>query len=1003
MRWILWLLLVSVLAFGQERFQFFTTDNGLPYNSVLAVLQGRDGYLWLTTRKGLARFDGVRFQVFDESNTPAIHGSNFGAFSLFEDHQGAIWAGSWNGGALRYYKGAFRSFTTRDGLPNNRVVRVDEDEHGTIWFFSDTALSRLRDGKVEVVDKIDGESVEPYFLKPASLGGTTQPFGLWRVSRDHLGLQRFAYGKWSDVPLPPHGLRLASVRIEVTLEDSRRRLWYRILDRPRESFCLQGGRLSVFAGLPEKSFASYLDRFGRLWITGRDGLTALWQQGGATPLPGISNSSALIVLEDGEGSFWLGTSNQGLVHAPLQVIQSVLLPGGPGANSIRPILQDRKGDIWIGSDGLTRMHAGNFETHFLPASAAKWPSEQTISSLWEEPDGTILLSNDNGLKRFKQGRFEPVDPPLREITVRVNAMLRDRSGTLWLGNEAGLYRYRDSKLTMVQAKEGIRLGGDVRALAEDRRGTLWVATDAVLCRFRNGALTCFGNSDDELLYWRIRSLTVDRDDVVWASTASRGLLRVEDDRLQWIQAKDGLFANDTVGILEDAKGYLWIGSRLGIFRVQKKELNDFAHGRADRVTSSYFGKPDGLNSTDCAGGGMPHGLVAADGTLWFPTGAGLAHIDPETVAFDNSRPRVQIESCSLDRKRLPCDSAISLPPEPGDFEITYTALNLVRSNQIQFRYRLEGLDKTWVEAGNRRTAYYPHLAPGNYRFLVTGANSFGTWSGGIKELSITVQPRFYQAIWFRCLAAASFVGAFLLLWRRRGLQFNQRQAMQRAFAQQIMASQEAERKRISGELHDGLGQRLTVIKNMALLLNRPNGRDHQHHIEAIASETTQAIAEVRSISRNLRPYQLDLLGLKKAIEVLAERTCETSGIRADVMVDDLSGAFGKESEIHFYRIVQECLNNIAKHSRATKVTILIQNNGAGVSLVVSDDGVGFLSASSNGGAKMGGFGLTGISERARLLGGKASFRSAPGQGTTVTIEIAAEGMESRKGPELKHG
>jgi ligand-binding sensor domain-containing protein len=184
MRWILWLLLACTLANGQERFQFFTTDNGLPYNAPLAVLQGSDGYLWFTTRKGLVRFDGVRFQVFDEGNTPAIQGSNFAAFSLFEDHHGAIWAGSWNGGALRYYKGAFRSFTTRDGLPNNRVVRIDEDEQGTIWLFGDSWLSRIRDGKVELVGSIDGELVAPYFTPPPSLAGETRAFGLWRAARN---------------------------------------------------------------------------------------------------------------------------------------------------------------------------------------------------------------------------------------------------------------------------------------------------------------------------------------------------------------------------------------------------------------------------------------------------------------------------------------------------------------------------------------------------------------------------------------------------------------------------------------------------------------------------------------------------------------------------------------------------------------------------------------------------------------------------------------------------
>jgi signal transduction histidine kinase/ligand-binding sensor domain-containing protein len=994
MRWILWLLLACTLANGQERFQFFTTDNGLPYNAPLAVLQGSDGYLWFTTRKGLVRFDGVRFQVFDEGNTPAIQGSNFAAFSLFEDHHGAIWAGSWNGGALRYYKGAFRSFTTRDGLPNNRVVRIDEDEQGTIWLFGDSWLSRIRDGKVELVGSIDGELVAPYFTPPPSLAGETRAFGLWRAGRNHSGLQRFAYGKWSDVPLPPGQPVPAQVGIEVTLEDSRRRLWYRILDRPRESFCVQDGRLLVFNGLPEKSFPDYLDRFGRLWITGRDGHMALWQNGRVTPLSGISNSSALPILEDREGSFWLCTTNQGLAHAPLQVIRNILLPGGPGANNIYPILQDRQGDIWIGSDGLTRMHAGSFQTYFLPPSLAKWPSERIISSLWADPDGTMLLSTDIGLRRFRQGRFDLPDPPLQSIPAKVNAMIRDRSGTLWLGAN-GVYRYRDSKLTLVEAKEGDPLRGEIRTLAEDRKGTLWIGTDAGLCRVRNGALSCFC-PNDELLYWRIRSITVDRDDVVWAGTASRGLLRIEDDRFQWIQAKDGLFANDTAGILEDAKGYLWIGSRLGIFRVQKQELDAFAHGRTGRVTSTYFGKADGLSATDCAGGGQPHGLVARDGTLWFPTAAGLAHIDPASLAFDNSAPRVQIESCTLEQQRVPCDRTISLPPEAENLEIAYTALNLVRSHQIQFRYRLEGLDKTWVEAGNRRTAYYSHLAPGSYRFLVTGANSFGHWSDDVKELSITVRPRYYQTLWFRCLAAASLIGAFVFMWRLRGIQYNKRQAMQRAFAQQILASQEAERKRIAGELHDSLGQHLTVIKNMALLLNRPDGHNRQHQLEGIANETTQAIAEVRNISRNLRPYQLDLLGLKKALEVLIARTCETSGIRADVVVDDLSGAFRKESEIHFYRIVQECLNNVAKHSKAGSVSVMVQRNAGGLLLVVSDDGVGFLPARANGDGIMGGFGLTGISERARLLGGRASFRSAPGHGTTVTIEIEPEAVESRK-------
>ena len=995
MPWLLWLLLSTAVVYGQERFHLYNTDNGLPNNSVLALRRASDGYLWFTTYRGLVRFDGVRFELFDGSNTPAIHGTTFAIFCLMEDHQGAIWAGAWNGGALRYYKGTFNSITTRDGLPDNQVTRIDEDDQGTIWFFTGAGLARLRNGRVEAVQTIDGEPVEPYLKTPSNLGGETHLFGLWRLGRGESGLQRFAYGKWSDVPLPAGERNPAAVRLEVTAEDSQRRLWFTIVDRPGESFCLQDGRLSEYRGLPPGAVASYQDRFGRLWTTDPNGHVALSQDGRTTPLSGISSSSPLRVLEDSEGSFWVGTLNEGLGHAPLQLIRSMRLPGGPRANIIQPILQDRRGDLWVGSFGLTRMHAGRFETYPLPSSMAPWPGDQEIWSLWADPDGTIFFSNNTGPKIFRDGKFLLPDPSLQRITSRVNAIIRDTAGNLWMGNDQGVFLYRDSKLTMIQTKTGLPLRGEVRALIEDKAGTVWIGTDALLCKFRSAELSCFG-STDVLSPWRIRSITVDRDNVVWAGTADHGILRIENDHFRWIQSKDGLFSNDATGLVEDGLGYFWIGSRVGIVRVQKQELNALAEGRADRVTSAYFGKSDGLNDSNSAGFGQPHGLLARDGTLWFPTGDGLAHLDPKLAALNHSRPLVQIESCFLEQQRVACDRAITLPPEAGNFEIAYTALNLVRSDQIQFRYRLEGLDKTWVEAGNRRIAYYSHLPPGNYRFLVTGTNSFGIWSADVKELSITVQPRYYQTLWFRCLAAALLIGIFASLWRLRGIQYEKRQAMQRAFSQRIIASQETERKRIAGELHDSLGQRLTVIKNMALLANRPDGKNRASQIEAIASETAQAIAEVRNISHNLRPYQLDLLGLKKAIEVLIARTCETAGIRADVVVDDLSGAFGQESEIHFYRIVQECLNNIAKHSRATAVTALVQSSAAGVLLVVSDDGVGFPSTRSNGDTKMGGFGLTGISERARLLGGKASIRSAPGQGTTITIEIEPEAMESSK-------
>jgi signal transduction histidine kinase/ligand-binding sensor domain-containing protein len=994
--WTFWLALAcAISAQGQGQFRLYTTDDGLPNNSILAILQARDGYLWFTTYRGLVRFDGLHFQVFDNSNTPAIHGTNFVAYSMLEARDGSIWTSAWSAGATRYHNGKFTSYTKRDGLPNNTVTRVDQDDQGNIWFFTSRGLSKLRDdGKIEAVNEIDGERLDPYLKRPEALGGDSHLLGLFRV-RVHNGqlrLQRFARGKWSSIPLPPDlPADPAKLRMEITYEDHRGRIWYTIADRPSQSFCAENGRLTIYKGLPAGSYANYLDRLGRLWITDQNGRTAFWKDGIATPMAGVSTATPMRVLEDSEGSYWAGTLNQGLVHEPVQVVSGVRLPGGPEVNKIQPLMQARNGDIWVGSYGLTRIRNGRFETFALPRSMAPWPGDQSVWGLWEDPDGTIFFSNNNGPKIFRNGRIELPGPPFDQIKNRVNAYLRDREGTLWMGNSDGVYVVRGSKMSLLRTESGVPLRGEVRTIYEDRGGTVWIGTDALLCKEQNAGLACFG-STDELAPWRVRGILQDSDGVLWVTTSGKGLLRVEGSQFQWIKAKDGLYTDDGSGILEDKNGYFWIGSRLGIYRVKRQDLNSFVKGEIPRVTTSYFGRKDGLNSVDTIGSGQPKALVAKDGMFWFPTSDGLARINPDLTRFNLAPPRVQIESCSLDQRPIDCGSgeSISLPAGARNLEVHYTSLNLVRSDHIQFRYRLDGLDPDWVDVGSRRTAYYPHLPHGTFRLQILGANSFGEWSTQPKELTVIVEPRYFETNWFRALVVAFIGGVFALMWRLRGLQYKLRQQRQRAFAQQIIASQEAERQRIAGELHDSLGQHLTLIKNMALLLSRPNGKNKEQQIEAIATETTQAIAEVRQISRNLRPYQLDLLGLTKAIDLMVNGACEGAGIHPEVQLDDLAGAFPKETEIHLYRIVQECVNNAIKHASASVITLTAQRSGSRVTLIIRDDGVGFTpDRAQRQYSATGGFGLTGISERALLLSGTASFRSAPGQGTTVTIEMQA--------------
>lgn len=979
-------LFLVAAVYPQSRFQIYNTENGLPNNSVLAIRQTRDGYLWVTTYGGLVRFDGMHFQVFDSSNTPALRGTNFATFSLFEDHEGALWAGTWSSGAIRYQNGTFTAYTTRDGLPNNSVVRVDEDREGTIWIFTHPGVSRLCKGRIEAVHTIGGEAIAPFLTAPPDLGIDAYLYGLWRFTAS--GLQRFAYGQWSSVPLPPLQQGAQSVRMDSLLEDAQGRLWFSIIGQPGRGYCVKDQQLTEWKGLPPGAFLNYRDRLGRLWMSDHRGRTGWWQSGRLTAFQDISTVSPYRVLEDREGGFWVGTLEGGLAHGIKDVIQVYRLPGGHEANVVEPITNDEAGHVWMGSYGLTQMSAGGFRTFFRSRPQVSWRAAQIPSALFAEHDGSLLCGYPNGLAIFKEGRFENPEAPLRTITSEIDAIWRDRAGTLWLGGEEGLYRYSHNQLDLFNSANG-SVRGQVRALYEDASGTFWIGTDVGICQRKGNAFSCFG-PQDELSQWGIRSITEDADHVIWVGTARRGILRIAHGTLTWIGAPNGLYMNDATAILEDLHGYFWIGCQLGIYRVKRQELNDFARHRIARVNSTIFGTTDGLNAPNCTGHGQPHGFRDKDGILWFSTQDGLAKIDPRILDFNSRPPPVVIEGCALEQRPVSCQKQVTLPVEANNFEIRYTALSLIRSHQIVFRYKLAGLDPAWTEVGNRRTAYFSHLPPGNFQFSVIAANSDGIWNTVGEQISITVLPHVYQTLWFQALVAGLALSLFALAWRIHTIRFGRQQALRQAFAQQIIASQETERKRIAGELHDSLGQHLSIIKNTALLLLNKSIGDEPSGAECIASEASQAMSEMRQISYNLRPYQLDLLGLTKALEELVRRTGEAAHLQMDVVIDDLSSAFPKEKEIHFYRIVQECLNNIVKHSRATMAQILVQRSGPTVLLVIRDNGTGFLPNKMEDDPAKGGFGLLGMRERVHLLGGVPKVHSAPGMGTVVSIEFHLE-------------
>jgi ligand-binding sensor domain-containing protein len=469
---------------AQYRFDRWTTENGLPSDWTLGIQQTPDGYLWLLSHGGLLRFDCFQFKLFNRTTTPAMKSTNFAVFGLMVDHEGALWAATWQGGAIRYFHGSFTAYTTQNGLPNNRVVRIDEDSNGTVWIFTQPGLVTWRGGKITMLAPAPGSPFNPYLTPPANLGPSLDPylFGLWRCTPS--GWQRFAYGQWSNIPLPPDTKQPQNVRLDRLVEDSQHRIWFEIIGRDHEVFGVEHGRLTVFKGLPVGSFACFEDRSGRLWITDPQGRTGFWKDGQFTAFHGLSTASLFTVYEDKDHEFWIGTLNQGLHRLDHQDVRMLHLPGGLAANRIGSVSADSAGRLWVTSRGIHTLKNGVWQSFFRPHAPGRWFEGQIPTSLFLDEDGSLLLGYPDQLAFFKKGRFRDLSPALRSVDSQMNAMVRDGEGDLWLGGK-GLYRLHDSVVQHYTNVNGKALE-EIREILPDSAGAVWAASDDGFLFFKDG-------------------------------------------------------------------------------------------------------------------------------------------------------------------------------------------------------------------------------------------------------------------------------------------------------------------------------------------------------------------------------------------------------------------------------------------------------------------------------------------------------------------------------------
>jgi signal transduction histidine kinase len=644
------------------------------------------------------------------------------------------------------------------------------------------------------------------------------------------------------------------------------------------------------------------------------------------------------------------------------------------------------GDILLGGADLTQFHNGVFSGF---GGGKKYGF--AVTAIAEERTGRLWLGNWEGAFYLENGNRKNLLSDFIEHTTVVD-IYEQKDGTLWFATGNGLFRWQNNQMRNLTMADGL-VSDNVKVIHESPDGTFWFGTYGGLSRFKDGVFTSF-TTDDGLSSNQVRSLYEDADGVLWIGSYDGGLTRLKDGKFTRYTSNDGLFNDGVFQILEDERGNFWINSNRGIYRVSKQQLNDFADGKTSRLQSIAYGKADGLLETEGNGGQQPAGIKARDGKLWFPTQGGVAVIDPEKIITNPIAPPVLIESIALNGASgsVP-NGALEISPDVENIQINYTGLSFVKPEQVRFRYRMDGLDSDWVEAGTRRAAYYSHLPAGEYDFTVIAANSDGIWNETGASLKVRVVPPFYRTFWFITAAIVVLFSLVVVFYQRRVERIERARLTQENFARQLIESQERERSRIAGELHDGLSQSLVIIKNRAVLsLSTPNDAERAfEQLEEISAAASEAMFEAKEMIYDLRPIQLDRFGLTKALKAMLKKVGEAHDIEVRMDIDDVDGMLNKEGENNLYRIAQELINNVVRHSRARTADVSIKRIGDFIRLEIADDGIGFAAEKTlHDENYKGGFGLLGVAERAKLLNGHAETYSAYGKGTIVKASLPIE-------------
>ena len=969
----------------------WTAKVGAP-GGVEALAQTRDGYLWMGTNNGLYRFDGVSFERFDPIGGPAFPTRVI--LSLLALPSGDLWIGFRAGGVSLLRAGVNTNYGASEGLPQGRVIGLAQDGEGAIWAGTAGGLARFEQGRWKRVEEdwnYPGKAAQGVYLDRQ---GT-----LWVATESTI------------VFLPAKARRFQTTGTHVGIvrqfaESSDGQLWMAETTRsvhpvPDHRPGSSGPEIRV------GSDAILFDAEGSLWITSLgDGLRRVPfperlrdQKIGEfshaaeifTANDGLSSDNARTILEDREGNIWVGTAN-GLDRFRKSALTPLMLSGKFYQYQL---VAGDQGDVLISSlgPGFARVHDGKLKSEHMPMGVCTGYRDRT-GTWWVgllEPSTSDMFTEHQRIQvltfRSEGGRLSRAAAPLvlAKAYATPRVLAEDRSGIPLFGTQEGFFALKEGRWTRYEMPpELARLS--VLTAFTDSSGGAWFGYNEGTIALLDGATVRTFSADQGLHVGSVRAID-GLDGRIWAG-GEHGLAFLDGSKFRAVTPADREEFSGVSGIAETSDGSLWLGEYRGVVHIPAAEVGMVLRNPSYRIRYDVLESLDGLPGAIQETPQYPSVIQGTDGRLWFATASAVAWIDPVHIPRNLVPPPVSIRWVNVNGKRYAPFAALKLPALTRSLEIDYTALSLAIPERVHFRYRLAGIDDDWQVAGTRREAFYTGLRPGKYEFRVIACNNDGVWNEQGAMLDFTIAPAWYQTNWFLTLCLVASILAIYALYSLRLRQVAG--ALSARFDERL-----AERTRMARELHDTF---LQTIQGSKLVtddaLEKSSDPAHMRRaLEQLSVWLDQAVHEGRAALNSLRTSTTQRNDLAEAFK----RAIDECRIQRPIEVS--FSVSGDSKEMHpvvrdeIYRMGYEAIRNACMHSQGSRLEVELKY-GHDLVVLVRDNGIGIDPAVAKEG-KDRHFGLQGMRERAARISSKLTVANSADSGTLVTVVVPG-GIAFRK-------